>query len=213
MRGTRRLNTPAAGIEIARRTGESLADVAPDVAALRVEVFRAWPYLYDGDVAYERQYLETYRRSPRAAVITATQDGRVVGASTCLPLRDETDSVQAPFLAKGWDIDDFFYFGERVLLPAWRGQGLGVRFFTEREAHARAVSVCPFACFCAVVRPDDHPARPPGHVPLDTFWTRRGYTRRPDLACEMSWTDLGSDRQTAKRLVFWMKALDGSPLP
>ena len=48
---------------------------------------------------------------------------------------------------------------------------------------------------------------------LDCFWARRGYVRRPDLACEMAWSDIGDTAETSKTLVFWMKSLDGTPLP
>jgi hypothetical protein len=33
-------------------TDEALADASPAVAALRISVFREWPYLYDGDLVY-----------------------------------------------------------------------------------------------------------------------------------------------------------------
>jgi len=204
----------AAGtLEITRCSGPDLAGIIPALAELRVRVFRDWPYLYDGDEAYERDYLRIYLSSPRAAVILARHEGQIVGASTCLPLQDETANIQAPFRARGWKPADFFYFGESVLLPAWRGRGAGVAFFTEREAHARAVSACRFACFCGVIRPPDHPARPPHFVPLNDFWTRRGFTSRPDLTCEMSWKEVGSPAETPKTLMFWLKPLAGDPLP
>ncbi len=198
---------------MARCDTDALPAIIPALAALRVEVFRAWPYLYEGDPAYEEAYLRTYLRSPKAAVIVARQGDRIVGAATCLPLADETANVQAPFLARGWDPGDFFYFGESVLRRELRGQGVGVAFFAEREAHARAVSSCSFACFCGVARPDDHPARPSGFVPLNGFWTRRGFTRRPDLACTMAWKEAGDAHETSHRMVFWLKSLDGTPLP
>jgi GNAT superfamily N-acetyltransferase len=194
-------------------TGEAVSAVIPDLAALRCRVFRSFPYLYDGDEAYERRYLQIYARSARAAVIVAMDGQRVVGASTCLPMTDETADVQAPFIAKGIDPARIFYFGESVLDEAYRGQGLGVAFFEAREAHARTVSACDFSAFASVMRPDNHPARPPGYTPLDAFWTRRGYTRRPDLVCHMSWKDLGDAEETSKPLVFWMKSLRGAPLP
>jgi GNAT superfamily N-acetyltransferase len=200
-------------IEISRVTGERLRDIVPELARLRVAVFRDWPYLYDGDEAYETGYLQTYVRSPRAAVIVARAGARIVGASTCLPLGDETENVIAPFRARGWDTERFFYFGESVLLPELRGQGVGVAFFSEREAHARAVSACDYAAFCAVQRPSDHPARPADYQPLDAFWARRGFLRRPDLTCEMAWKDLGDAEETSKPLMFWMKSLSGAPLP
>ena len=200
-------------IDIGLVTGVALPALIPDLARLRVQVFRDWPYLYDGDEAYERDYLQIYLQSPRAAVIVARSDGGIMGASTCLPLTDETAEVQAPFLAAGYDPARFFYFGESVLLPAWRGRGIGVAFFRAREAHASAVSACDYAAFCAVQRPDDHPSRPPGYTKLDAFWTRRGFSQRPDLRCMMDWKDVGAPERTAKPLIFWLKSLTGAALP
>lgn len=194
-------------------TGEAITAVIPALAALRCEVFRTWPYLYDGDEAYERRYLQIYARSAKAAVIVARDGADVVGASTCLPLADETEAVRAPFIGRGIDPSRVFYFGESVLRTSYRGQGLGVGFFDAREAHARAVSDCDFASFASVVRPPGDPARPPDWQPLDAFWTRRGYARRPDLICHMAWKDLGEAGETEKPLMFWMKSLTGAPLP
>ena len=185
----------------------------PALARLRIAVFRDWPYLYEGSQMYEERYLRIYAESRLAAVVLALDGAEVVGASTCLPLTDETDDVQAPFRAAGIAADRVFYFGESVLLRPYRGLGAGVRFFAEREAHARRVSACDIAAFCAVERPADHPARPADAVPLDGFWRRRGFTPAPALTCEMRWKDVGAVEQTAHRLAFWLKSLTGAPLP
>jgi hypothetical protein len=58
-------------IETRRLTGEALAAALPDVARLRIAVFRAYPYLYDGDAAYEEAYLQTYRESENAILVGA----------------------------------------------------------------------------------------------------------------------------------------------
>ncbi|MBB2196303.1 GNAT family N-acetyltransferase [Gluconacetobacter sp. 1c LMG 22058] len=191
-----------------------LAEIADDLARLRITVFREWPYLYDGaDPLYERQYLEVYLRSPQAAAIVARDGGgRIVGASTCLPLADEAGPMRAPFEARGQDLRRFFYFGESVLLPAWRGQGAGVRFFAMREEVARAAGA-DFAVFCAVRRPPDHPARPEGWAPLDAFWARRGYAPLPGLTCVYPWQEVGTGHEVPHRLDFWGKALGAAALP
>lgn len=192
------------------------AAMAPHLAALgrlRAEVFRSWPYLYETEPGYEDRYLATYASSAGAGLVLAFAGEAVVGASTCLPLGDETAEVQAPFVARGLDVGRFFYFGESVVLPEWRGRGLGVAFFGHREAHARAAGAAEFACFCAVERPPGHPARPEGAVTLDGFWRKRGYTRRPELACRMAWRDLGEAAETSKTMVFWVKSLRGTALP
>ena len=66
-------------------TGESLAAALDDVARLRIAVFRDWPYLYDGNADYERDYLRAYR-SPGAVVVAAMDGARIVGAATGAPM-------------------------------------------------------------------------------------------------------------------------------
>ena len=41
-------------------TGAAVAQYLAALAVLRIEVFREWPDLYDGDVAYEERYLAPY---------------------------------------------------------------------------------------------------------------------------------------------------------
>jgi GNAT superfamily N-acetyltransferase len=189
--------TPYFGAEV---TG-SLADVA----ALRIAVFREYPYLYDGTLAYEEEYLRAYASSPHCLVVVARDGDTVVGASTAMPLA-LAEEAAAPLLAAGYDPDGVYYFGESVLLPAYRGHGLGHQFFDHREAAARRFGF-PMAAFCAVVRPDDHPARPAGYAPHDAFWTRRGFIKRPELVARFSWREVGQAEETEKPLVFWTKTL------
>ncbi len=139
--------------------GSEIRTVFNGLAALRIAVFRAFPYLYEGSIDYEKTYLSTYAKSERAMLFAVYDGERMVGATTCLPLRDETTEVQAPFIRAGYKLDTVFYFGESLLLPPYRGQGLGHRFFDEREAHVRSFGTYTTATFCAVQRPVDHPLR------------------------------------------------------
>jgi GNAT superfamily N-acetyltransferase len=187
-------------------TGAAARAHLDDLARLRIAVFREYPYLYDGDTDYERRYLVPYAESPGGVVVVAFDDDRVVGAATGLPLADAPPSVAAPFVAAGIDPADVFYLGESVLLPEYRGRGVGHKFFDGREAQARALGLG-MAAFCAVVRPADHPERPADWQPLDGFWTARGYTPRPDMETTFSWRDIGASSETAKPMRFWLRAL------
>lgn len=187
-------------------TGADIARFIPALAALRVSVFREWPYLYEGDVAYEEKYLRLYGESPTAVVVLALDGDRVVGASTALRLDEEPEDVKSALRAAGFEPRETLYCGESVLDARYRGQGLGVRFFEERERHARSLGLRHVA-FCRVVRSEDHPMRPVGAVPLDDFWRHRGYTRRPDIRTEFSWRDLGETAESAKPMEFWVKTL------
>lgn len=194
-------------LKVVRISGDQSNRYLPDVARLRIAVFRDFPYLYDGDLDYEKRYLRTYTESPGSVVVLAMDEGEVVGVSTGVPLQHETPDVKAPFVAAGYDIGDIFYFGESVLLPAYRGSGIGVAFFDHREAHARQIGSFAQCCFCAVQRPADHPLRPAGYQSLDDFWTRRGYQKQSNLVAHYSWKDVGEQEESSKPMVFWMKSL------
>ena len=172
---------------------------------LRIAVFREYPYLYDGDLDYEREYLKVYMRSPRSLVVLLESDGKIVGATTCLPMEDEGPEFQAPFVQAGIGVHSVFYLGESIILPEFRGKGTGHEFFRRRERQAKALGGFRYTTFCAVDRPDDHPARPANYRPLHDFWKRMGYSPRPDLRCEYCWKEIGEDAESPKSLTFWLK--------
>lgn len=186
------------------------ADAAPyfnDLAQLRIDVFRAFPYLYDGETGYEEKYLATYAQAPESLFVLAFDGTRVIGASTGVPLDQETEAVRLPWTDAGIDPASVFYFGESVLLPDYRGHGLGHRFFDERENYARMLGRFQRTSFCAVVRDEADPRRPVGHRPLDPFWRSRGYSRQDGLECRMSWKEVDARDESEHRLVFWSRPM------
>lgn len=188
-------------------TGNDVERYIPEVARLRIEIFSEFPYLYDGNMEYEAKYLRTYTASPDSVIVIAFDGDRVIGASTAVPLRHETEEIKRPFIEHAIDPDSVFYLGESVLRRDYRGCGIGVRFFQEREAHAQRVGDFEWAAFCAVQRPENHPRRPADYVPLDEFWNKRGYYKHPELRTTFTWQDLDESSQSPKPMVFWLKQL------
>jgi len=186
--------------------GADVARYLEPLAELRMRVFREFPYLYEGSRDYERRYLATYADSPASLVVVALDGERVVGAATAMPLEQHSDDVVPPLQRAGYDPKTVYYFGESVLDPAYRGQGIGRAFFEHRERRARELDYR-VAAFCAVDRPADHPRRPPGYTPHDAFWTRRGFVKRPDVTTTFSWRDLDEDADSPKPMTFWIKEL------
>lgn len=193
-------------LQVRAVSGRAVADYLGDVARLRIAVFREFPYLYDGTPEYEERYLQTYIDCEQSVVVLALEGGRVVGASTALPMAFETDEFQQPLRAAGYDTGSVFYCAESVLLPQYRGRGLGWRFFDEREAHAARLGGFAFSCFCAVQRPANHPLRPAGYRTLESLWRKRGYQQQA-LHTRFQWKDIDQPQETAKPMVYWLKRL------
>ena len=193
-------------VEVRALSGAELESHLDDVARLRIAVFRDWPYLYDGTLEYERAYLSTYRDNPGALLVGAFDAGILVGASTSTLMEDHAEAFSDPLRQIGLPVGDILYGAESVLLPAYRGQGLGHRFFDLREAHARAMGRGHVA-FCSVVRPAEHSQRPGSYRTNDAFWAGRGYRPLPGVMAEFAWKDLGEPAESVKPLQFWMRKL------
>lgn len=192
-------------VDIRCLQGNAIEPFLDALATLRIRVFRNYPYLYDGDHGYESDYLRRYAECPDSLFVLAFDGEALIGAATGMPLRAECDEFRAPFEAHGYAIERIFYYGESVLLPEYRGQGIGKAFMTERERHA-AQTGYDLVAFCAVQRAEDHPARPANYRPLDGFWKSRGYQRHPELTTHFAWKDVGDSDESEKPMTFWLKS-------
>lgn len=193
---------PRMALRFETLTGDALQPWLFALSRLRLSVFREWPYLYRGDRGAEARYLRDYARAPGACVVLALDGSHPVGAATCAPMNGW---ARAAFSAAGRDPAAYCYFGESVLLPRYRGQGAGVRFFELREAQARALGLAR-ATFCGVRRAADDPRRPAGHVPLDQFWRNRGYAPA-GISGTLRWREVAARGEQPHVLDFWERLL------
>ena len=197
----------AGPLHVAPVTGAALRDLLPALANLRIEVFRDYPYLYDGTLDYEQRYIAGFAEAADTVVVVARDGETIAGMATASPMQGHADAFAEPFRARGYDIEKLFYCGESVLRHTYRGRGIGHAFFDHREAHGRSLGRLTHVTFCGVVRPADHPLRPTEYRPLDGFWRKRGYAPVEGLVGRYSWREIGADAETEKPMQFWMRAL------
>ena len=118
------------------------------LAALRIRVFHDWPYLYAGDLGYERGYLAVYRDNPRAIVAAAFDGDRLVGAATGLPMVDADPEFRAAFEGTDHNPEQIFYCAEVGAAARLPGAGGGPPLF--RPARAARARFGP--AFCRVLQ-------------------------------------------------------------
>jgi GNAT superfamily N-acetyltransferase len=193
-------------LKIKRLKGEAILPYIEDFAWLRMEVFKAYPYLYEGDLTCEREYLQNYIACPETILVLAFDEKKVIGVSSAIPLEFETVETKKPFLEHNMNIQDIFYLDSSVLLPAYRGKNIYRHFFHEREAAAIEYG-CKITTFCAIERPFNHPKKPDDYFPLNDIWTHFGYKKCPELSAYFEWKEVGEESKSRKPLVFWMKYL------
>jgi len=193
-------------IRLEKAQGKEIEPYWDALGALRITVFRDYPYLYDGSLDYERDYLKVYVNCPSSLAVLAFHGDAVVGATTCIPMADEAEEFKSSFIQQGYDLSKICYLGESILLPQYRGRGVGKQFFKHRENHARELGLS-LTTFCAVDRAADHPLRPSHYRPLDEFWISQGYKKQPHMQATFHWKELSEETESAKTLTFWTKEL------
>ena len=186
-------------------SGIEAREFAQELGELRITVFKDFPYLYDGTLDYEMKYLETYFKSPYSLIYVVRDGKKIVGATTGIYAEDEEESFKKPIQKQGLDPRKVFYFGESVLLPAYRGQGIGKKFFEVREAFAKRGDNIRWLTFCSVERSLNHPLRPEGYKDLEQFWTGLGFKKVEGFVAEYKWKDKDQESETPKKMQFWLK--------
>jgi len=168
----------------------------------RIDIFREYPYLYDGDMAYEAAYLQRYAQSQDGVLCLLLDEQGIRGACTGLPLMDEDASFQAPF--EKHEQQHIFYIGEVMVRANARGQGLGPQLI---KAMLDQIDMqrFPIQCLYTVDRGDAHPAKPAQYRAPDYLWQRFGFSLVPEKLAYFSWKDLGDRHATSKPMRVWSR--------
>lgn len=188
-------------------SGSELVNYFDELASLRITFFKEFPYLYEGNIDYEKEYLQVYQNSQNSKVILAFVEGRIIGATTCIALTDEAEEFKKSFREHGFDIFKIMYFGESIILKEYRGHKIGHKFFELHEEFAkRNINDLEYTTFCAVDRPLDHPLKPQGYRSLDSFWQRLGYSKHGEMKVYFPWKDIDQSVESTKSMTIWLKS-------
>ena len=178
-------------------TGSNIESSLETLAALRLEIFQEYPYLYDGRREDELCYLKSYAVAPDACVILVQESGTFVGAVTGMPLIHEDTQLLEAFTRNSRAVEGLYYVGELLLYQGFRNRGLGSRLLEQMESHIRTLGKYHHLTCATLERPDDHPARPEDYIPITRFLAHTQFA-----LCQASprsfpgWKQMGSSEST-----------------
>ena len=191
-------------------TGAAITPYLHSIARLSAEVFKEYPYLCDIDPEKEVIELHRYGEHEEAIAVLLFDGSEVVGAATGIPLKDDSNDLKAPFIARGMEVSSYYHFAEALLHKGFRGRGLGHHFYDIREDFARR---CGYTYTCLFARDceDITALQPKDYYPLEDFWRKKGYVHHRELQIKPLWPCSGDKEEKEHPCSFWIKRLAKSP--
>lgn len=199
------------GLSIEILIGKDSNDYIEKISQLRIEAFKEYPYLYQGELAYEKQYVRGYTTDSKAMIAIAKLDGTIAGISSGIPLISESEIVSDAkkiFSAQKINISDYYYYGEIIILPEFRSQGNASKLYSAQDELIKSWGF-KYACILTVVREEDHPLKPKDYKSPDKMWEHFGFFRN-NLTTKHHWPTIQSDMSVVdidNILEFWTKKL------
>lgn len=189
---------------------DSINTLIPFIATQRITMFKQYPYLYQGTSDGEYEYLSWFAQLPTSTVAVA-YDGEIpIGFLTGSALIDFESHFHGSadlFRNAGLDSESYYYFGEVIVLPAYRDNSICRHLFAALEQHARdhGFSAVCFTC----EQHEQHPLKPANYKELGPLFTKLGYSKT-GLTILFDWDTIQPDGSIAKMfhpLTYWMKDL------
>lgn len=200
-------------IEITTIKGRDIAQHIEALGRFRIEIFREFPYVYDGDMSYETKYLSRYARCNESLLLLGMDAQGIACACTGIPLDYELDEFQLPFLRRGLALADKFYLGEIMIRKDRRAQGLGTRLLAQALATVAASNRYRQVLLCTVLREPNHALKPKDYRATYNLWTKFGFEKLAGFDVEFSWKDIGAEAETKKVMATWAKTLAVASVP
>ncbi|MBC7398043.1 MAG: hypothetical protein H7333_11420 [Bdellovibrionales bacterium] len=186
-----------------------------EVSKFRVQYFKDYPYLYCGNIDYEKQYLQSFSVEPEAILVAAfDSENKLSAISTGLPLLCSSSILaDGPemFLKNGLDPKKIFYYGEIIISYKYRLKGVVRKVYAMQEKFAITKGFTSIA-LSTVVRDDFDFRKPQGYKDTDGLWRALGFTRT-NMHFEFEWPTYdvnGNVTDQSNQMVYWTKSTEES---
>lgn len=201
-------------ISVKELSGQQITLFIRDIGQAIRDVYKEWPYLYEGTVEEQEEYVQKrYIDRPDSVVCAAFDQKQLIGLAMGVPLCDAPAHYLTPFisdnLCMGMPLKDIFYWGELIVRPECRQKGIAKQLCNQLENHIITKGYKAIA-FCTVERPTDfhlNNLKPENHFSPDSRWGDFGFTKHEDLTFKGEWRLVEESEESKHHMVYWFKKL------
>ncbi len=190
-------------------TGDDMQNKLEFLAQQRIKHYHGYPYLYDGNMQEELEYLNFVASSLHSVLCLIYKGDDIVGFAMGASFTQFASHFKGSielFQAANRNPHDYYYIADDIILPGHEGHLLTERMFEKLEQYARNLG---FAYTCIVHEQHDvHPLKPKNYCDID--WRKLGYAKT-ESAIHFTWNTLQADGSTCKqehKLPYWIKKLN-----
>ena len=191
--------------------GNELEELIPEIAKARLELFKEFPYLYEGTYENELKYLTDFVKNPKSIILTAHEADKLIAFVTATAVEsgfDLTEAIKDLMQKEDIDTSKYFYISEMMVYPEFRSFELQNKLKKDIENYAKENSYTK-VCFLSVFRENDHPLRPEGYKEISRLW-KFNKNHKTDISTEFEWNTVQKDSESKlmnNRLDLWEKKL------
>jgi hypothetical protein len=184
------LNALEPSISIDVLKGPEVIPYLQKVAQLRIEFYRNYPYLYEGNLTDEETYLSMYAKSKDSLLVIAKNGDDVVGAVTGIPMLETKKENKWLYTQKQTPDEHIFYLGELVLSQDYQNSTLQEMLYLQLENAVKGLEKYSILAVCEI-------ERSPEALSLQRF-----FGQAEDLLNSLSYTRrmLGKMSATSRRV-------------
>lgn len=192
---------------------KDLAPYLPFIAEQRINAYREYPYLYNGKMEEEINYLSWFSQLKHTSIVIAFYNDEPVGfiTGTALSAFDEhfKGSVNL-FKNANLPYDTYYYLSDAIVLPEHRNKLLVTQMAQLMEEHA---DILGYTATCFVCEHhESHPLKPQNYKELDELFKKNGYSKT-DMVITYHWQTRhadGSIKEENHAMNYWVKHCAGA---
>lgn len=186
----------AADVHIETLKGKEIASKIEPVTQYIDQLYREPPFLYAGNDQEYKAYLLEFSNDPEAYLNLVLDNQKIVGVALGIPLSHSRDLYKHPFK----DVKGIYYIGEFGLNMPYRGKGLEESLLRKLESEAKNKGYHTLAIW----ELDKSPSDKSPLLPF-SFWEKEGYLQHPELSFDISWTNIGEEKESEHKAIYWLK--------